>query len=109
MWGPDGTLLGSGTFVNETASGWQTVTFAQPIAITANTTYIASYHTNAGHYSDNIGYFSAGSVTTGPLHALGDGIDGPDGVFHYGAASALPSDTYHASNYWVDVLFTTQM
>ncbi len=25
LWGPDGTLLGSGTFVNETASGWQTV------------------------------------------------------------------------------------
>jgi hypothetical protein len=109
LWGPDGTLLGSGTFVNETASGWQTVIFAHPIAITANTTYIASYHTNAGHYSDNIGYFSAGSVTAGPLHALGDGIDGPDGVFHYGAASALPSDTYHASNYWVDVLFTTQI
>ena len=108
LWGPDGTLLGSGTFVNETALGWQTVTFAQPIAVTANTTYIASYHTNVGHYSDNIGYFSAGSVTNGPLHALGDGIDGPDGVFHYGAASALPSDTYHASNYWVDVLFTTQ-
>ena len=39
---------------------------------------------------------------------VGDGIDGPNGVYHYGSASALPSDTYHASNYWVDVVFTTQ-
>jgi Bacterial Ig-like domain/Domain of unknown function (DUF4082) len=56
------------------------------------TAYIASYHTNAGHYSDDISYFSAGSITTGPLHALGDGIHVPNGVYHYGAASALPSD-----------------
>lgn len=108
LWSSNGTLLGSATFTNETASGWQTILFAQPIAIQSNTTYIASYHTNVGNYSDNIGFFTNGSVTNGPLHALGDGIDGPDGVYHYGASSAFPSDTYHGSNYWVDVLFTTQ-
>ncbi len=108
LWAANGTLLGSASFTTETASGWQTVAFAQPIAINANTTYIASYHTNIGHYSDDIGYFTSGTITNGPLHALGDGIDGPNGVYHYGAASALPSDTYKASNYWVDVIFSTQ-
>jgi hypothetical protein len=109
LWSSNGTLLGSATFTNETASGWQTVLFAQPIPIQANTTYIASYHTNVGHYSDNIGYFTASGVTNGPLHALGDGVDGPDGVYNYGTASAFPTNTYHGSNYWVDVLFKTQV
>ncbi|HEV3417933.1 MAG TPA: DUF4082 domain-containing protein, partial [Pirellulales bacterium] len=107
LWASDGTLLATATFSGETASGWQTVTFSQPVAIKADTTYIASYHTNSGNYSDNIGYFTSGSITSGPLHALGDGVDGPDGVYHYGAGGVAPSDTYHASNYWVDVLFTT--
>jgi hypothetical protein len=29
------------------------------------------------------------------------------GVYRYGAASAMPSSIFQASNYWVDVLFTT--
>jgi hypothetical protein len=107
LWASDGSLLATATFSGESTSGWQTVTFSQPVAIKANTTYIASYHTNSGNYSDNIGYFASGSITNGPLHALGDGVDGPDGVYHYGAGGVVPSDTYHASNYWVDVLFTT--
>ena len=108
LWSSTGTLLATATFSGETASGWQTVLFSQPVAIQANTTYIASYHTNHGNYSDNIGYFTAGTFTNGPLHALGDGVNGPNGVFQYGLTSAFPSNSYHGSNYWVDVLFTTQ-
>ena len=33
VWSATGTLLATGTFVNETASGWQQVLFTQPVAI----------------------------------------------------------------------------
>jgi hypothetical protein len=38
LWNEAGTLLGSLTFTNESASGWQEASFASPIPITANTT-----------------------------------------------------------------------
>ena len=41
------------TFANETASGWQQATFASPIAITANTVYVASYYAPVGRYAVN--------------------------------------------------------
>ena len=47
LWSSTGTLLGRATFVNEGASGWQEVRFGAPVAIAANTTYVASYHTDA--------------------------------------------------------------
>ena len=37
LWTSSGTLLATGTFTNETASGWQTLTFANPVQISANT------------------------------------------------------------------------
>ncbi len=43
LWSSTGTLLASATFTNETASGWQQVTFSEPVAITAGTTYVAGY------------------------------------------------------------------
>src|SRR6185295_7946589 len=52
----------------------------------------------------NGGYFAA-PFDSVPLHALADGIDGSSGVYHYGSASAFPTDTWHATNYWVDVVF----
>ena len=48
-----GQPLASATFINETASGWQQVNFTPPVAITANTVYVASYHTTVGHYSQD--------------------------------------------------------
>jgi hypothetical protein len=51
--------------------------------------------------------FGAGGDDNGPLHALANGVDGGNGVYLYGAA-AFPTQTYRASNYWVDVLFIQQ-
>jgi hypothetical protein len=106
LWNMAGTLLASATFTNETASGWQQVTFASPVAITANTTYIASYHTDAGNYALNGGQFLSAGVDSPPLHALANGVDGPNAVFVYGA-SAFPTNTFNGNNYWVDVVFNT--
>jgi hypothetical protein len=67
LWTADGTLLAMATFTNETASGWQQVEFASPIAINANTIYIASYH-SSGNYAADPGFFS-NTVTNGHLTA----------------------------------------
>ena len=32
-------------------SGWQELDFSAPVAVTAGTTYVASYFTSAGHYA----------------------------------------------------------
>jgi hypothetical protein len=42
LWSSTGTKLATANFTNETASGWQTVTFTSPVSVTANTTYVAS-------------------------------------------------------------------
>ena len=51
-------------------------------------------------------YFAAG-VTSGPLYALSSGESGGNGVYRYGSGGGFPNSTYNASNYWVDVVFTT--
>ena len=106
LWTATGTLLAQATFTNETASGWQTVTFSAPVAIAANTLYVASYHTNVGHYAGDNGYFSATGVDNGPLHVPQDGVSGGNGVYAYGSTPVFPTSTWSASNYWVDVVFT---
>src|SRR5262249_7222892 len=59
----------------------------------------------SGHYAFEANYF-ASSVKAGPLTFLADGQDGGNGLYRYGT-SGFPTNTYRASNYWVDVVFTT--
>ena len=103
LWTATGALLASGTFTGETATGWQQLTFASPVAMTLGTTYIASYHTDTGHYAADSGWFSASGTDLAPLHALQSGVDGANGVYHAGP-SAFPTDSFGAANYWVDVV-----
>jgi methionine-rich copper-binding protein CopC len=106
LWSATGTQLATATFSSESGSGWQQVNFANPIAVSANTTYVASYHTSVGHYSVDENYFASAATTRGPVSALMDGTDGSNGVYRYGA-SGFPTSSYRSSNYWVDVVFTT--
>ena len=105
LWSSTGTLLGSITFSNETASGWQQMLLASPVAITSNTVYVASYHCTIGHYSEDDNYFTSKGADNPPLHALTNGVSGGNGVYAYGTSSAFPSSTWNAANYWVDVAF----
>ena len=107
LWTSGGALLASATFSNESASGWQTVTFSSPVAVTANTAYVASYFAPNGGYAVTANYFATAGVTNGPLYLLSDGEAGGNGLYRYGSSSGFPSATYQASNYWVDVVFTT--
>src|SRR3989442_1957304 len=109
LWSNGGVLLGTATFA-ETASGWQEGTLTAvaplsgPVAVTANTTYVASFSTSSGRYGADTGYFAAKGQDNFPLHALRDGIDGRNGVFALDA-NVFPTRTSDSTNYWVDVVF----
>ena len=107
LWTSTGDLLATATFSGETTTGWQQVSFASPVAIAANTTYVASYYAPTGHYAYNSAYFATSGVTSGPLHALANGVDGGDGVYVYGTSNTFPTASFNSTNYWVDVVFTT--
>jgi len=100
LWSSNGTLLATANFTNETAVGWQQVNFAAPVAITAGTTYVASYHTN-GDYSADSNYF-ANPLVSGDLTAPSSS----NGVYGYSSGSIFPTNSFSASNYWVDVVYS---
>lgn len=104
LWSSSGSLLATGTFTGESASGWQELRFAAPVAISADTTYIASYH-STGYYSATSNAFSTSGVDKESLHILRNGDDGGNGVFNYGVGSTFPTRSSQASNYFVDVIF----
>jgi N,N-dimethylformamidase beta subunit-like, C-terminal/Domain of unknown function (DUF4082)/Fibronectin type III domain len=115
LWSESGQELAQATFSGETASGWQTVTFNSPVAVQPNTTYVASYHAPAGHYSATSAYFynkpapgpSGGAVVDSPpLHATRNSGTTVNGVYSYGAAGTFPINSFAAGNYWVDVMFS---
>ena len=107
VWTTNGTQLGTATFTNEGVSGWQQVMFSAPIPVVANTTYIASYFAPAGHYSADLSYFATGGVDSPPLHALGDGVDGPNGVYAYTQTGGFPATASQATNFWVDAIYSS--
>ena len=100
LWSSTGTKLATVTFANETASGWQSAVFSTHVTLTPGVSYVASYHTNVGHYSSSSNYFTA-DVTSGPLTAFASG----NGVYTYSGNSAFPTSTFSSTNFWVDVMF----
>ncbi|HEY6503024.1 MAG TPA: Ig-like domain-containing protein [Chitinophagaceae bacterium] len=106
LWSSTGTKLAEANFSGETSSGWQTVSFSTPVAISANTTYVASYFSPSGYYASTNPYFT-NSVVNGYLTALaGGGADGPNGVYVYTTTGAFPVSNFQSTNNWVDVVFT---
>ena len=97
LWSAAGKALATATFTNETASGWQHVTFATPVAVVKGTTYVASYHMTVGHYAADKAFFAA-PVDRAPLHVPATG-----GV-NLAGASGFPKNATQM-NYWVDIVF----
>ena len=104
LWSGSGTSLAVATFTNESNSGWQQINFSNPVAVTANTTYVASYHSSANKYTFTQNFFNI-AIENGPVKALADGESGPNGVYGYTATPAFPTSSFNKSNYWVDVVF----
>ena len=105
LWDSTGHALATGTITSESAAGWQDLVFPTSVAITAGVTYIASYHTS-GHYAATVGAFASAGVDRGPLHALQSGVDGPNGVYVYGAGGIAPTNG-NDTNYWVQPVYDT--
>ncbi len=103
LWTAAGAVLGEVSFGNPTGSGWKQASLPAPVPVTANTTYVVSYH-SSNYYVEDVNYFESPPVTS-PIRALADGEDGPNGVYAYGPSTLFPTGPYQASNYWVDVSF----
>lgn len=108
LWSSTGTKLAEANFGTETSSGWQTVMFSSPVAISANTTYVASYFSPSGYYSSTNPYFST-ATTNGYLSALANGTDGSNGVYLYTTTGGFPINGYQSQNNWVDVIFASSV
>jgi hypothetical protein len=106
LWSDSGSLLASGTFTNETASGWQTLSFSTPVQVTAGSHYVVGYYAPNGNYAVTSGFFSS-AYTNGPLTGLADGSDGGNGLYMYGSSSQFPTNSFGSTNYWVDPIFWT--
>ncbi|NYH92117.1 DUF4082 domain-containing protein [Actinopolymorpha rutila] len=98
FWNSAGQRLAQATFSGETASGWQSVTFTTPVAITPGSLYTASYFAPRGRYAATVGGFAA-PYTSGRLTVPAGG-----GRYKYGGG--YPVDNYLNINYFVDVMFT---
>ena len=95
-----GSSLATAAFTDESPSGWQEVLFDVPVAVTANTTYVVSYHTNVGHYSATGAYFATHGIDRSPLHAPTERSVGGNGVFVYGASASRPVRSTRPTTGW---------
>ena len=98
LWSSSGELLATATFANETASGWQSVAFDQPVTVTPGAEYRASYYSTTGHYAVDFGGL-ASPITNGPLSTPAGG-----GTYIYGTGQPDQTTTH---NFWVDVYFVS--
>ena len=105
LWTNTGTLLAQAAFITETPSGWQQVSFSNPVAITADVTYVISCFSPSGDYASSKPYFTDNLVNP-PIIGLKDGLDGPNGLYMYTATSVFPTSSFQSSNYWVDVVYS---
>jgi len=98
LWSATGTALATVTFTGESATGWQTATFATPYEVTVGATYVISYLAPQGNYAATASFFTA-DQTVGPLTVPAVG----NGRYKYGGG--FPTGTWQQTNYFVDVVF----
>uniref|UniRef100_UPI00286BB09C DUF4082 domain-containing protein n=1 Tax=Salinibacterium sp. TaxID=1915057 RepID=UPI00286BB09C len=106
LWSSTGALLSQVNFTSETASGWQTAQFPSAVSVTAGQKYTVSYTAPSGRYSSGYYYWTYWSSLSSPLSVpYTYGAPSP-GVF--GSAGTFPTSSYQGTNYYVDVLFSTE-
>lgn len=103
LWDASGNKLAEVTFVNETATGMQLAYFPKPVLISANTTYVISYLAPNGHYAWDEYYWNNSESVRELVGMDGDDVSG-NGVYYYSSSVTFPNNTYHNTNYWVDVI-----
>ncbi|WP_312676437.1 DUF4082 domain-containing protein [Microbacterium sp.] len=100
LWSARGTVLATASFDATTKTGWRTVTLDKPVALTAGSTYVASYNAPKGGYPVTERDLTAAKTLNG--FSLKSGA----GVYRYGKTGKVPTSTWQGSNYLVDVVFT---
>ncbi len=109
LWSSTGAQLAEVSFTGESASGWQEMALPTPIAILPNTTYIASiFSSPTGNFAITPGGLAAARDNP-PLRALANDEDGKNGVFKYGGGFPDGPVSDGGTNYWVDVVFDTNI
>ena len=101
LWTVSSGALATVTFTGETSSGWQSMNFSSPVAVTAGTTYTAAVTMNDGRYPATANYFTGTDVTNGPLTAFGTG----NGVYDLNPDTLPTTTSPNGANYWIDVSF----
>ena len=100
LWTSTGTKLATATFTNETASGWQSVTFSTPVVVDGGR-HIRRFLS----HKRGILLFQRRLLheqrDERPLTAPANG----NGVYTYSGNTEFPTSTFSATNYWVDVMF----
>lgn len=91
--------------INGTSSGWQEITFASPVAISANASYVAAVWTQ-DNYVGYAGEFAASGLTLGHLTAPKDSSTAHNGKYIAGVGSpAYPTSSYNSGSYMIDVMY----
>lgn len=109
QWNSDasGTQLAQASFSSPTAGVWNTVSIT-PVNIVSGQRYVTTVHTPNGRYVFTGAFFASSGVTNGNLTAPQDDSVTParNGRFVGGASPAFPTNTFNATCYFADVLFT---
>ena len=76
LWDSNGNQLATAASSNDTPnSGWNTVMFPAPVAISAKTIYTASYHVFNAPFWYNLGFIQNRDYGAGPLHAIASYVE----------------------------------
>lgn len=94
----DGTLLAEQPGSASTAF-LQRIEFTTPVPVVPGTDYVVSYYTPAGGYVSSEAYFTGG-IAQAPFYLPPDA-----GVYLYGEGGGFPTNSWNASNYWVEPVF----
>ncbi len=101
LWSSTGDLLARTTFSGETSSGWQTAALSAPVQLKAGTAYVVSYYSPYGRYTATEWFTGASASPNLSVPSSNTG------VYSYGSKSSFPALSWHASQYWVDLTFST--
>lgn len=96
LWDSTGAKLAEVTFIDETADGWQTAKFAEPVALVAGIEYRVGLYSTTGRYAVDLGVF-AWPTTAGHFSIPAQGSS-------YVYSREFPA-ALSTNKYWVDVTF----
>ena len=105
LWDASGTRLATVTFAGESASGWQSATFASAVPVSAGTKYVISYSAPAGHYAAQSYAFAYRGISDNVFSVAGGFGAEPAGVYAT-SPGAFPQTAFGNADYYVDALFS---